>query len=256
VERRWPGLVGTPLLLADAVPRSERISNMQEFVLQTVLRLKELWGLGASYPESYRSESSPYYPEYVALHPASELPEDFQPGKDRIAGVAWRGPFSLVTKKVGDTYEIDLSHVEGLKPRPGFLTTGGVARLSRTSSGLKTEWVQLDGKKHSPADADWALVERRFLTGLATHTTFIEHLIYCHMSVAESLALASVEALPSRHPPRAPCQQRVLGRIARQAHHRTHSVAQRQRPLKGFHRHSLPHHLHAQDLRAQEEHAE
>lgn len=203
VERRWPGLAGTPLLLADAVPRSERISGAQEFVLQTVLRLKEWFGLGASYPESFRSEKSPYYPEYVELHPASPLPEDFQPGKDRIAGVAWRGPFSLVTKKVGDAYEIDLSHVEGLKPRPGFLTVGGVAHLSRTASGLKTEWVQLDGKKHSPADADWALVERRFLAGLNSHTTFIEHLIFCHMSVAEHLALASIEALPSRHPLRA-----------------------------------------------------
>lgn len=203
VERRWPGLAGTPLLLAEAVPRSERISGMQEFVLQFVLRLKELFGLGASYPEPYRSETSPYYPEYEELHPASELPEDFGPGKDRIAGLAWRGPFSLVTQKEGAGYKIDLSHMEALKPRSGFVTVGGVAYFSRTASGLKTDWVQLDGKKHSPGDADWPLIEKRFLSGLNSHTTFIEHLIYCHMSVAESLSLASVEALPSRHPLRA-----------------------------------------------------
>lgn len=203
VERRWPGLSGTPLLLADAVPRSERISGMQEFVLQTVLRLKEFFGLGASYPESYRTEGAPYYPEYVALHPASPLPEDFAAGKDRIAGLAWRGPFSMVTKKVGGDYEIDLSHVEGLAPRKGFLTAGGIAHLTRDTHGLKTAWVQLDGKKHQPGDPDWALIEKRFLTGLNSHTTFIEHLIYCHMAVGESHVLAATEALPSRHPLRA-----------------------------------------------------
>ena len=89
------------------------------------------------------------------------------------------------------------------QPRAGFLTTGGLARLRRTEDGLATEWVELGGTRHAPGDPGWDLVEKRFLTGLNTHTTLIEHLIRCHMCVGESHVIAAVEALPSRHPLRA-----------------------------------------------------
>lgn len=203
IERRWPGLAGTPLVMADEVPKGERLPFAEHLVLESVLGIKEVLGLGAAYPEPFLEAVAPYYPEYVELHPAPVLPEDFQPGKDKIAGLAWRGPFSNVTRLVGEGYEVDLRHVEALVPREGFLTTGGLAHLHRTAEGLATDWVELDGTRHQPGDAGWELVEKRFLTGLNTHTTVIEHLIRCHMCVGESHVLAAIEALPSRHPLRA-----------------------------------------------------
>lgn len=203
VEKRWPGLVGTPLVLADEVPKSERISAGEMVILQAVLGLKNVLSLSQTYPEPYRSEGAPYYREYEALHPASKTPPDFAHGADRIAGVAWRGPFSLITRRVNDGFEIDLRHIEALTPKTGYLKTGGWAHLSPAEQGLKTDWVELDGRRHIPGEPGWELIEKRFLTGLNTHTTVIEHLINCHMCVGEAHVLAAVEALPSHHPLRA-----------------------------------------------------
>jgi len=203
VEKRWPGLAGTPLVLADEVPKSERLSAPEMLVLQGVLGLKNVLSLSQAYPESYRGQGAPYYPEYVALHPASLTPPDFAPGQDHIAGVAQRGPFSLITRQVADGYELDIRHVEALTPKAGYLKTGGLAHLSRQGDSLKTDWVELDGQRHTPGTPGWELIEKRFLTGLNTHTTVIEHLINCHMCVGESHVLAAVEALPARHALRA-----------------------------------------------------
>ena len=202
IERRWPGLAGTPLVMADEVPSSERLPYVQRLLLMAVLAAKRVIGLGASYPELFQDAPSPYYPEYCRLHPASELPQDFEPGRDRLAGLAFRGPFSILTRKAGAGFELDLRHIEAQAPRAGFLPTGGVAHFSRAGEGLRTDWVELDGLRHAPGGEGWALVEKRFLTGLATHTTLIEHLIHCHMCVGESFGLAAIETLPSRHPVR------------------------------------------------------
>lgn len=203
VERRWPGLKDTPLIMAAEIPKSERPSFANHLALEAVLGMKDIIGLGAAYPEPFTDSASPYYPEFVALHPAPELPPDFAPGVDRIAGLAWRGPFSNLTRKVGEHYEFDLRHIEALDPREGFLTTGGYARLSRTATGLKTDYVELGGATVAPGDPGWDLVEKRFFAGMGTHTTVIEHLIQCHMCVGESHVIAAFEALPSRHPLRA-----------------------------------------------------
>ncbi len=203
IERRWPGLAGTPLVMAAEVPKGERLPFVEQIALHAVLDAKEVLGLAAAYPEPYRESGAPYYPEYVALHPAPELPADFESGADRIAGVARRGPFSIVTRRVDDGYELDLRHIEALVPRAGLLRTGGLARLRETAEGLATEWVELDGARHTPGGAGWGLVEKRFLCGLGTHATLIEHLIRCHMCVGESHVIAAVESLPSRHPLRA-----------------------------------------------------
>lgn len=204
IERRWPGLAGTPLVMAEEVPKSERLPFFEHLALDAVLGAKEVAGLAVAYPEPYQETGAPYYPEYVQLHPAPSLPEDFQPDADPIAGLAFRGPFSPVTRKADDGgFEVDLRHVAALAPREGFVRTGGLARLKRTATGLATEWIDLDGQRHHPGDPSWPLVQKRFLSGLCTHTTLIEHLIRCHMCVGESHVIAAFEALPSRHPLRA-----------------------------------------------------
>jgi len=200
IERRYPGLAGVPLRISEITPRSERLSPMQQRLLTAILGLKDVVRLGLAYQAPYRAVGAPYPRAFRRLAPAPRLPEDFEPDKDHLAGVAMRGPFSILTRRVDDGFILDLRHIAELPVRMPLLPGGGLAHFSRISStALRTDWIELHGQRRVPGEPGYALAEKRMMVGLNTHTTLIEHLVNCHMSVAGSCALAAYEALPTRN---------------------------------------------------------
>jgi hypothetical protein len=200
MARRYPGLEESGLSLSEVTPPSEAISSGQRMVLRFVLAMKERLRLGSAYPEPYDQVGPPYPAAFESLAPPPQLPEDFGEGRDPIAGVALRGPFSINTRKVGDHFELDMRHIEAFTPRPPFVKVGGLAVLERRGEGMATKSITLEGVTLSPGDAGYEALQRRFLAGVNAHETFIEHLIYCHMIVSGPFAMATHAVLAHDHP--------------------------------------------------------
>jgi hypothetical protein len=204
IERRYPGLAGVPLRVSWTTPASERLAPMQQKLLAGILGLKEIVRLGRAYPAPHRDAGAPFPKAFRRIAQAPALPPDFEPGRDHLAGVALRGPFSILTRRTDDGFVLDLRHVADMPVRMPMLPGGGLAHFSRAADdALRTDWIELHGQRHAPGDAGYALAEKRMMVGLNTHITLVEHLVHCHMAVAGTTALAAFEALPVRHPLRA-----------------------------------------------------
>ena len=165
--------------------------------MRFALALRGRWPLAAGYPEPWTG--SPVYPDlYRAIAPPPVRPVGFD--SDRAAHLALTGPFSLLTCAMSGGFEIDLRHIAGLEPRPPFATAGGVARFIRVNDHtLRTLEIEFEGRRFCPGEPEYMAIERRFLTGLNTHTTLIEHLVNIHLIAAGALAISAVEAFRHDH---------------------------------------------------------
>jgi hypothetical protein len=201
IERHYAGLKGCPLKLSRIVPASERRTWAQDKLFRLAIQIKPWFPLRAGYPVPYQAEGAPYPKAFVRLMPAPQSPQGWTAQTDKIADIAQRGPFSILTRKTGEEFQLDMTHLEQLTPEKPFLKTGGRARLKRIGpQQLQTLHVALDGQVVAPDNAEYDLIERRFLTGIVTHVTYIEHLIFCHLILAEQFALATHSVFATRHP--------------------------------------------------------
>jgi hypothetical protein len=201
--RRYPALGDAPLIFSELTPVSERHPLIERFAIEFTLWLKEWYGLGNNLTQWYRGIGAPYPKQFATLQPPPTIPEDFQQD-DKLAGIARRGPFSIQTKRGegDDEFVIDLRGLEWLQPREPFIAAGGLARFKRTAGKQSLETVQLEfrGSVVRPGDSGWSLAEKRFLTGLNSQTTFIEHLLYLHLATAGVWSIVSRLAFSPRHP--------------------------------------------------------
>lgn len=199
--RRYPGLGDAPLIFSELTPSSEKHDAFEQLVIRFTLWLKEWYGLGATLTQPYTEIGAPYPKSFAKLQPRPSIPEDFT-REDKLAGVAQRGPFSFQTKRVSEhEYAIDLRALESIEPRRPFIATGGIAYFGRADDrSLKTLRIEFQGATTRPGDAGWALAERRFLTGLNSNTTFLEHLVYLHIATAGVWSIAARMAFSTRHP--------------------------------------------------------
>ncbi len=213
--RRYPGLVDAPLIFSELTPPSERFGPPSErfgvgLFLATGVKftwwLKELYAQGNTLVGPYTRDRVPYPWLWSLFQPPPVLPEDFKPGADPLAGVARRGPFSVQTQKDPkggpDDFIIDLTALQDLVMRAPFIATGGLARFKRTGPGapLETVGVEFQGKLIRPGEPDWAITSKRFLVGLNSQTTFIEHLVNLHISTAGAWGIVARMTLSTRHP--------------------------------------------------------
>ncbi|HWL85416.1 MAG TPA: hypothetical protein VNO21_06420 [Polyangiaceae bacterium] len=202
IGKRYAGLGAAPVFVSENTPVKECQDPIALLVLKWVLFQKEIIGLCQWYRDPWKETGVPYPPEYQALKPAPELPEDFRRGADKLAGVARRGPFSIYTKKDGKDYVLDLRKIEALEPRAPFVRAGGLARFVRAADGsLSTVSLELQGKTHRlGAHPEWKMAEKRFLVGLNSFGTLVDHLTHVHIVGAGTWALCARLALPARHP--------------------------------------------------------
>lgn len=213
MSRRYPGLGSARIFVSEYTPISERESKLSLLFLHALLRRKEYYGLTEGYPEIWKGTGAPYPTEYLALAPAPELPEDFHPDADKLAGVARRGPFSVYTRQDSDgTYVLDLRHIEALQPRSPFIRVGGLARFGRAKDGsLTTLSIESQGRTFKPGKGwEWAMAEKRILVGLNTHATLIDHLTHMHVASAGTWAICTHLAFSPRHPLRVLLQPFVV----------------------------------------------
>ncbi|WP_394833998.1 hypothetical protein LVJ94_46585 [Pendulispora rubella] len=201
IGKRYPGLTGAKVFVSENTPAGEAQSPIAQLVLKWVLFQKEIIGMSQFYKDPWKGTGVPYPPEFQALKPAPEVPEDFRRGADKLAGVARRGPFSIYTKKDGQDYIVDLRKIEALETRSPFVRTGGLARFSRGSNGgLSTVSVEFQGKTYRPGgNAEWAMAEKRFLVGLNSFGTLADHLTHMHIVGAGTWTICTRLALPARH---------------------------------------------------------
>lgn len=203
--RRYPGLVDAPLIFSELTPPSERHNAFENGVIQFTWWLKEWYAMGNSLTQPYTAFGAPYPDSFAKLQPRPGLPEDFQLVEHgaKLAGVARRGPFSIQTKRGEQKGEfvIDLRALENLDPRAPFIATGGLARFQRGHDDtLKTVGVEFRGKLTRPGEPGWALAEKRFLAGLNSYTTFVEHLVMVHIATAGVWTIVARMAFSARHP--------------------------------------------------------
>ena len=160
--------------------------------------------MGWNINDPYTETGAPYPEAFTRYQPRPRIPEDFSSPSDALAGVARRGPFSVQTKAAPDRrnqFVIDLSALEALEPRAPFIPAGGVAHFERgPGNTLKTLGVEFQGDFVEPGQARWALTEKRFLVGLNSYTTFIEHLTFIHIATAGVLSIVARMAFSARHP--------------------------------------------------------
>ncbi|WP_394844781.1 hypothetical protein LZC95_48010 [Pendulispora brunnea] len=202
IGKRYPGLTGAPVFVSENTPVKECQSPIALLVLKWVLFQKEIVGMSQFYKDPWKGTGVPYPPEFQALKPAPQVPEDFRQGADRLAGVARRGPFSIYTRKDGQDYIVDLRKIEALETRAPFVRAGGLARFSRNGNGsLATVGVEFQGKTYRPgANAEWAMAEKRFLVGLNSFGTLADHLTHLHIVAAGTWTICTRLTLPARHP--------------------------------------------------------
>ena len=200
VGRRYPGLSDTPMIFSELTPPSERHTLFESAAVRATLWLKEWYSLGRHVLQPYTGVGAPYPERFARLQPPPRIPEDFTL-QDKLAGIAQRGPFSFQTRKAGtDEYEIDLTLLESYTPRAPFIPAGGLARFRRADDRLVTVSVDFGGRTYRPGEPGWALTEKRFLAGLNSYTTFIEHLLFLHIATAGTWGIVARMALSTRHP--------------------------------------------------------
>jgi hypothetical protein len=201
VGHRYPGLVDAAMIFSEPTPPSERHNPFESAAIQFTWWLKEWYAQGNGLLQPYTGVGAPYPDGFAKYQPRPSIPEDFEKD-DKLAGIARRGPFSLQTKAVGkNEFVIDLSALEEVTPRAPFIATGGIARLQRgRGNALQTVGVEFRGKTTRPGDPGWLLAEKRFLAGLNSNTTFVEHLCYLHILTAGTWAIVARMAFSTRHP--------------------------------------------------------
>jgi hypothetical protein len=200
--RRYPALGNAPLIFSELTPASEQHNLLERVAIEVTLWLKEWYGLGNNLTQQYRGIGAPYPKQFATLQAPPTIPEDFQQ-EDRLARVARRGPFSFQTKRGDrdDEFVIDLRGLEWIQPREPFIAAGGLARFKRVEGqSLATVQLEFRGAVIRPGDPGWSLAEKRFLTGLNSQTTFIEHLLFLHMATAGVWGIVARMAFSSRHP--------------------------------------------------------
>jgi hypothetical protein len=200
--RRYPGLADAPLIFSELTPPSEQRTFTERLGIEVTLWLKEWYALGNSLNQPYRASGAPYPKLFARLQAPPTIVEDFQQD-DKLAGVARRGPFSLQTKKGSrdDEFVIDLRALEELEPRKPFIATGGLARFKRApNDSLATVQIEFRGAAVRPGEPGWTLAEKRFLTGLNSQTTFVEHLVCLHIATAGVWGIVARMAFSTRHP--------------------------------------------------------
>jgi len=198
--RRYPGLGDAPLIFSELTPVTEQHNLFERLAIEVTLWLKEWYDL-TSLTQSYRGVGAPYPEIFATVQQPPTIPEDFQQ-EDKLAGIARRGPFSLQTKRGehDDEFVIDLRGLEQLEPREPFIATGGLARFSRAQGQLKTVQVEFRGIAVRPGQPGWTLAEKRFLAGLSSQTTFVEHLVLLHIATAGVWGIVAQMAFSTRHP--------------------------------------------------------
>jgi hypothetical protein len=143
--------------------------------------------LSAVYPLGYRRA----WPTAPAVPP--ELAD---PGADVLAELAVRAPFGSYLRRSADgTYEIDLRWMNAYPARAGLARPGGVARFAVHGDRLVTAEVEQEGV---PAD----LARAALLAGLNEDLTTFRHNLSTHLTTLTSFALATTNALDTRHPVR------------------------------------------------------
>jgi hypothetical protein len=123
-----------------------------------------------------------------------------RPGADVLAELAVRAPFgSYLRKAVSDSgeesYEIDLTWMNGYRVRESLARPGGRARFAVDNGRLVTTSVQQDGVPPRLARA-------ALLAGLNEDLTTFRHNLSVHLTMLTSFALATTNQLSARHPVR------------------------------------------------------
>ena len=123
-----------------------------------------------------------------------------RPGADVLAELAVRAPFgSYLRKAVSDSgeesYEIDLTWMNGYRVRESLAHPGGRARFAVDNGRLVTTSVQQDGVPPR-------LARDALLAGLNEDLTTFRHNLSVHLTMLTSFALATTNQLSARHPVR------------------------------------------------------
>ena len=203
IGERYPGTKGAEAFLSKSEPKSEEISRVKKAINLVIMNLKRPLSLGFFYEDRWTEKGTPWNNKFEKMRHLPKRPKDFMGEADAIAGVLTRGPFSVYSEidpKNGDVIH-DLSALESLQPRKPFVNAGGFARVGKNAAGeFATKSITFQDKEYKPGSIGYPLAQKRFLVGLNSWSTFIDHLTYCHILGAQNNALATLKTLPSDHP--------------------------------------------------------
>ena len=213
IARKFPGLKFSPAIMSDLSPPSERKSSIKRKLLRLGLSVKRKLSPGFAYTKPWTQEGV-HYPDWCkdlsdGMEP--ERPEDLNM-EDQIAGMAHRGPFSVYFQydNHSDEYVLDLSVLESAEPREPFVAAGGVARVVKDGESFRTSEVSFRGDVSRPGEKNWELFQKRFLVGLNTYATALDHLTHMHIIGAGTFSICTISTLPPEHPLRILLQPFVI----------------------------------------------
>jgi hypothetical protein len=202
IESKFPGLKLSPAFMSLLNPPSERKSPKRKKVLTFLLRIKRRLSPGFAYTMPWKG-TGVLFPQWCKdlYGEVPVRPVDFS-AKDKIAGIAQRGPFSVYFHydPTRDQYVLDLSKLEAAEPRKPFVRAGGIARVVKEGKTFRTAEVSFDGQISRPGDQSWDMFQKRFLVGLNTYATALDHLIHMHILGGGTLSLCTFLTLPPQHP--------------------------------------------------------
>ena len=199
IGERYPGLQDCAIIVSRDTPVSERMPPTKLVVLRLVLWLKKKFQLAKTYTEPFALASHSFPNRHRAVAAVPWRPEACD--AENLAEIVFRGPFSHYTRRREDgDYEIDLSALEDIPTQKAFLSTGGRMVVGREEDSFYVKYLEGWGERHTPTDDGFELARKRFVAGLNTYNTFVDHLIGGHLIVTGTMAVVTVAVLPAHHP--------------------------------------------------------